>query len=50
MKWMPDKEVQASGKLKTETVAVGATWQQILFNDPFQANHPIMLQNIKTGL
>lgn len=47
---MSDKEGQASGKLKTETVAVRETWQQFLFNDPFQANHPIMLQNIKTGL
>lgn len=50
MKWMSDKDVQATGKLKTETVAVGETWQQFLFNDPFQVNHPIMPQNIKTGL
>lgn len=50
MKWMSDKDIQTSGKVKSETVAVGETWQQFLFDDPFQANPPIMPQNIKTGL
>lgn len=50
MKWMSDEGIQANGKLKTETVAVGETWQQFLFNDPFQANHSIMPHDIKTGL